>query len=180
MRSRYFISWSAAGACTVLAVLFALSQSARHEQAYAQLVVPPVYDTDTGTDKPEQPMHKTVCKASKIIGMDVRTESGDEAIGSINDLMIRHDGRVAYAAVSFGGFLGMGDKLFAVPLEALHFVKIGEGADANVFARIDVSEQTLRDRKGFDQDNWPDEADQSFLTGADQQVGQRPGGDLSR
>jgi hypothetical protein len=48
-------------------------------------------------------------------------------------------------------------------MDAIEFVKVGEGEDADVYARIDVSEQTLKERKGFDQDNWPKMADQSFL-----------------
>jgi hypothetical protein len=169
-----------------MALLLAIGSATRQDQAQAQLVVPPSHDTDTknrdadtDADDEARPMHKKACKASDLIGMEVRTAGGDEAVGSINDLLIRHDGRIEYAAVSFGGFLGMGDKLFAVPFEAIEFMKIGEGDAADTFARIDVNEQTLRDRKGFDQDNWPDEADRAFLTGS-RQVGQRPGSDLSR
>ena len=101
------------------------------------------------------------CKASEMIGMDVRGLNGDDKIGSINDLVIGHDGRVKYAAVSFGGFLGMGDKLFAVPFEAIDFVK----TDDDAYARIDVTEETLKQKQGFNQDKWPTEADRTFATG---------------
>ena len=104
--------------------------------------------------------HRT-CKASDVIGMDVRGVQGDDNIGSINDLVIGHDGRVKFAAVSFGGFLGMGDKLFAVPFEAIDWVK----TDDDAYARIDVTEETLKEKKGFNQDNWPEEADRSFTSG---------------
>jgi hypothetical protein len=43
------------------------------------------------------------CKSSEIVGLTVRT-SGDEEKGKIKDLVIGQDGRVEYAAVSFGGF----------------------------------------------------------------------------
>ena len=83
-----------------------------------------------------QPMHQgattgradhadTGTKASELIGMKVRGLSADESIGSIDDLVISQDGRVKYAAVSFGGFAGIGDKLFAVPFEAIAFDKDG-------------------------------------------------------
>lgn len=104
---------------------------------------------------------RKVCKASEVVGMNVRGLNGDDNIGSINDLVIGHDGRVSYAAVSFGGFLGMGDKLFAVPIEALEFVK----TNSDAYARIDVTEETLKSKHGFDQDNWPTEADRSFTNG---------------
>jgi sporulation protein YlmC with PRC-barrel domain len=101
--------------------------------------------------------HNT-CKASELIGMNVRGLNGEDNIGSISDLVIDHSGRVKYAAVSFGGFLGMGDKLFAVPFESIDFVK----TDDDAYARIDVTEETLKEKKGFNQDEWPTDADRSF------------------
>jgi PRC-barrel domain len=102
----------------------------------------------------------TEFKASELMGMNVRGKSGEDKIGSIKDLMIRSNGRIVYAAVGFGGFLGIGDKLFAVPINAINFVKDDDGS----YARIDVTEETLKQRKGFDKDNWPSQADRSFLT----------------
>ena len=44
-----------------------------------------------------------------------------ETLGKIEDLMLDVEtGRVAYAVLSFGGYMGMGDKLFAMPWQALH------------------------------------------------------------
>ena len=43
-----------------------------------------------------------------------------ENLGKIEDLMVdMSEGRVAYAVLSFGGFLNMGNKLFAVPFSSL-------------------------------------------------------------
>lgn len=104
-------------------------------------------------------------RASALIGMNVRGESGDDDIGEIKDIAIGQDGRVAYAAVSFGGFLGVGDKLFAVPFEAVEFVREDPDDlnDDDHFARIAVTEDQLRNRQGFNEENWPEEADESFL-----------------
>lgn len=115
--------------------------------------------------------HKHACKASDIIGLNVRAKTGDDNIGEIKDLMISHDGRVEYVAVSFGGFLGLGDKLFAVPLEAIEFEKAGAPDTDEGYARIDVTEQTLRNKKGFNEDNWPEMADSSFRTAKLQRPG---------
>jgi hypothetical protein len=101
-------------------------------------------------------------KASELVGMNVRGKSGDDEIGEISDLMIATDGTVEYAAVSFGGFLGLGDKLFAVPFEGMEFVR-ERGEAETVYARIDVTEDQLRNRAGFNQDRWPQVADESFL-----------------
>jgi hypothetical protein len=105
-------------------------------------------------------------KASVLTGLNVRGRSGDSNIGEIKDLMISNDGRVEYAAVSFGGFLGIGEKLFAVPLDAIELVKTGQDKG---YARIDVNEETLKNRQGFDKDHWPNTADKSFV----QEGGQR-------
>ncbi len=126
------------------------------------------YERETSVRSKDRIKHKDALKASEIIGMNVRAKSGNENIGSINDLMLHRDGKVNYVAVSFGDFLGIGDKLFAVPFEAIEFVR---GEDAS-FARIDVTEDTLKQREGFNQDNWPAMADKSFL-GAERQVERR-------
>ena len=115
---------------------------------------------DTNTNRTENVNDRQAIKASELSGLIVRT-TGDQEKGKIKDLMIGPEGRVEYAAVSFGGFLGMGDKLFAVPFEAIHVVRNNNKVE---FARIDVSEETIKDRKGFDQDHWPAQADQSFVT----------------
>jgi hypothetical protein len=107
-------------------------------------------------------------RTSELIGMNVRGKTGNDAIGEITDAMIGPDGRVIYVAVSFGGFLGLGEKLFAVPWEAVQFVREGEEKD-DVYARIDVTEQQLRQKRGFNSDRWPTQADESFF-----QEGSRP------
>jgi hypothetical protein len=53
-------------------------------------------------------------RASKLVGAPVVNDS-DQKIGTIDDLIVGRDDRVPYAIVSVGGFLGVGDKLVAVP-----------------------------------------------------------------
>jgi PRC-barrel domain len=101
------------------------------------------------------------CKASDLIGMKVRGLKGDEKIGSISDVVVGQDGHIKYVAVSFGGFLGLGDKMFAVPFEAIDFVKV----DNDAYARIDATEEALKQKEGFNKDKWPSEADRSFTSG---------------
>ena len=65
-----------------------------------------------------QTMRRTL-SATTLKDQDV-VNGANEDIGTIEDFMIDlESGRVNYAVLSFGGFLGMGDKLFAVPYEAL-------------------------------------------------------------
>jgi sporulation protein YlmC with PRC-barrel domain len=90
--------------------------------------------------------------ASTMIGNKVVNPEGEE-LGSIKDLMIDlDDGQVAYAVLSFGGFLGLGDKLFAIPWEAFSF----EAEDHT--AILDVDKEVLKNAPGFDKDHWPDNA----------------------
>ncbi len=97
-----------------------------------------------------------VLSASTIAGDTVRN-AADENLGEIKDLMIDlSSGRIAYAVLSFGGFLGIGDKLFAVPFKALTC-----DSDNKCF-RLEVSQEQLERAHGFDKNNWPDMADQTW------------------
>jgi hypothetical protein len=76
-------------------------------------------------------------------------------IGKIEDIAIDvMAGRVAYAVLSFGGILGMGDKLFAIPWKKLR-------RHAQEW-RLDVERRRLEQAPGFNKDNWPDLADPSW------------------
>ncbi len=97
-------------------------------------------------------------RASELIGLSVRTAK-DEDKGKIKDLMLSPNGQVEYAAVSFGGFLGMGDKLFAVPLDALQIEWKDNKPD---YARCEITEETIKQRQGFDNNRWPEQADRGF------------------
>lgn len=80
-----------------------------------------------------------------------------ENLGTIEHLMIDvENGRVAYAVLSFGGFLGMGDKLFAIPWSAL---TIDTGEKQFV---LDLDKQALERAPGFDKADWPDMADRAW------------------
>jgi hypothetical protein len=57
-------------------------------------------------------------RASKLIGAPVYNEQ-EERIGSIDDLIISPDRAVSFAVVSVGGFLGLGGRLVAIPVEQL-------------------------------------------------------------
>lgn len=87
--------------------------------------------------------------AATIKGDKVVNAAGDD-LGKIEELMIDlQDGRVAYAILSFGGFLGMGDKLFTIPWRTFS-LRLHEHAFT-----IDVHRDVLERAEGFDKDNWP-------------------------
>lgn len=106
--------------------------------------------------------------ATEIIGCRVENPAG-EHIGKIKDFAIDVDqGRIAYAVLSFGGFLGMGDKLFALPWSAL---KLGAHTQRLI---LDVDKDTLEAAPGFDKDHWPDMADPAWGSEIHRYYGQQP------
>jgi sporulation protein YlmC with PRC-barrel domain len=105
-----------------------------------------------------QRKYRRVLAASTLAG-DVVKNSAGEDLGKLDEIMIDiPTGRVAYAVLSFGGFLRMGNKLFAVPWDLL---TVDE--DQKYFV-LDVEKSHLENAPGFDKDNWPDMADRSFGT----------------
>lgn len=83
--------------------------------------------------------------------------SEGEDLGKIEELMIDLDaGRIAYAVLSFGGFLGLGDKLFAIPWSALAVDTVEKKLILN------VSKELLKQAPGFDKGNWPDMTDPAW------------------
>jgi sporulation protein YlmC with PRC-barrel domain len=103
--------------------------------------------------------HINAFRVDKIIGSGVINLEG-EPIGTIDDLVIDIDtGNLVYAAIKSGGFLGFGEKLFAVPWQSLTAVP-AEG----IFI-IDQSKAKLKKAASFDANNWPDVGDRRWRAG---------------
>jgi sporulation protein YlmC with PRC-barrel domain len=91
-----------------------------------------------------------------MIGTDVMNPNGDD-LGDIKEVVIDpSSGRVAYAVVAFGGFLSMGEKLFAVPYSAFEYDMV-----KNKYV-LDVTKERLEAAPGFDSDNWPSMAEEKW------------------
>ena len=75
---------------------------------------------------------RKVFPASTLIGEKVMNPHKED-LGRIEELMIDpYSGRIAYAVLSFGGFLGVGDKLFAIPWSALSLDAAGKRFILNI------------------------------------------------
>jgi len=97
-----------------------------------------------------------VLSASSLSSDDVYNPKG-EKLGSIKDLMLNTEsGKICYAVLSFGGFLSLGEKLFAVPWSALTV------DTENKRLIMDTDEDRLKTAPGFDADNWPNMADATW------------------
>jgi hypothetical protein len=107
--------------------------------------------------------------ASKVIGEAVVNRK-DESLGKIHELVIdAREGRLAYAVLSFGGFIGMGNKLFAVPWTAFEF------SNTENKLIFDVDKKKLEAAPGFDKDaKWPDFADRSWGDDIHRFYGRKP------
>ncbi|HET9031411.1 MAG TPA: PRC-barrel domain-containing protein [Dokdonella sp.] len=96
--------------------------------------------------------------ATTLIGDGINNPQG-ESLGDLKEIMLdTTTGTIAYAVVSYGGILGMGDKLFAVPWKAFSI------DHANHKLVLNVSKERLKDAPGFDKDNWPNFADSAFAS----------------
>ena len=115
-------------------------------------------------------MGQRVLSASTIIGGHVRNPKG-ESLGKVDDLMIDlGEGKIAYAVLSFGGFLGLGDKLFAIPWRALSL-----RPEEKEFV-LNVSRELLERAPGFDKNDWPDMTDPTWRAKVDRYYGVRTAG----
>lgn len=113
-------------------------------------------------------INSRVLSASTVNGNDVYDLQG-EKLGSIKEIMLDvENGIVSYAVMSFGGFLSIGEKLFAVPWSALTIDR------ENKCFVMDTNEERLQQAPGFDEDNWPNMADPAWEQTIHAHYGNRP------
>ena len=97
-----------------------------------------------------------IMAAATLTGNDVVNAAGED-LGEIEHIMLDVPrGRIAYAVLSFGGFLGMGEKLFAIPWNALKLDV------TNKCFILNASVEQLQNAPGFDKGQWPSMADQKW------------------
>jgi sporulation protein YlmC with PRC-barrel domain len=141
---------------TLLALAMAFSSSARADQPDSKKA-----GANVKVEK--------VFRASTIKGMGVYNLAGDR-VGTVDDLVIDVEkGQVVYAALSVGGFLGVGDKLFAIPWREFT-LEMGEDGK---FFRVDITKEKLKAAKGFDKDAWPNVADPQWREEIESQYKER-------
>ncbi|MGY6125794.1 PRC-barrel domain-containing protein [Paraburkholderia strydomiana] len=109
-----------------------------------------------------------VMAADTLDGNRVLSSDGED-IGKIKDIMLDvRSGRVAYAVLSSGGFLGIGDKLLAIPWRALTL-----DTEQKCFV-LDMTAERVKSAPGFDKDHWPSMADETWATSVHQYYGREP------
>ena len=114
-----------------------------------------------------------IMAADTLEGDKIVNRKGED-LGSVQDIMIDvRRGSLAYAVMSCGGFLGMGDKLFAIPWSALTL-----DADRHCFI-LDADKERFEKAPGFDKDHWPSMADPTWANSVHAYYGVRPYWDQS-
>lgn len=109
-----------------------------------------------------------VVKSTEVVGVGVKNPK-KESLGEIEEVMLdKRSGRAAYVVLSFGGFLGMGEKLFALPWNAISY---DQNEDCFI---LDRSKESLKNAPGFDKDHWPDMADTQWGKSINEYYGTRP------
>lgn len=95
-----------------------------------------------------RPVHSLT--AISVMGDEVRNKKGKK-MGKVKDIMLDiHLGHIEYYVIEFGGFLGIGEKLFAVPYAAL----VLNGKDKDFI--LDIEKSFLEAAPGFDTTHWPE------------------------
>jgi sporulation protein YlmC with PRC-barrel domain len=109
-----------------------------------------------------------VMAAATLAGDRVVTKDG-EHVGHIEGIMLDvPSGRIAYAVLSAGGFLGMGNTLHAIPWGALTL-----NVDEKLFL-VHISADEIRNAPGFNKDHWPSMADPQWATAIHRYFGREP------
>ena len=89
---------------------------------------------------------KAVLSANDLIGKRVYASTGED-IGEVNDLILTNDGTVRAAILGVGGFLGMGEKDVAVPLNSIKVTPDGEN---NVKLQVEATKESLEAAPAYD------------------------------
>jgi len=98
-------------------------------------------------------LSKDLVKTSNVIGVEVKNKQGED-LGKIEEIILdKLSGETRYVVLSFGGILGLGDKLFALPWKSLSYSREKEAFEVN------IPKERLKDAPGFNKDNWPDMAE---------------------
>lgn len=93
-----------------------------------------------------------VIRTSQLRGKDVENAQGED-LGNIEDVVLNRDGSVSYVVLNYGGTLGIGGKLFAVPWEQIQVTS----ADQPLI--VSVSKERLDQLDGFNEDDYPEQPD---------------------
>jgi sporulation protein YlmC with PRC-barrel domain len=150
----------------VLALLVALATPAAAADASRAAANPPS-SSASRSDAPYE------VRVSKLIGTDVHSPGGQK-LGDIKDVIVdTNSGRLHYAILSAGGVLGVGDKLFAIPISQLR-------PDGKRKLVLDIDKERLKSAPAFENSRWPDWNTDPYRAEVDRRYSVAPAGSEAR
>ena len=134
-----------------------------HKNVQRKDNVPPEATDKTKDEGGAAVAFDTAFRVSRIKELRVINDNNQQ-LGSIDDLVIDVPGaHLKYLALASGGALGIGNKLFAIPLNEFTL----KHATNDVFLVLHVNEDALKNAPGFDKDHWPNVADSNWTANID-------------
>ncbi len=124
--------------------------------------------TDIGTSSTVTDETASLIAATKVEGTKVYNRKGDN-LGSIYDVMIdKSSGHVAYAIMSFGGFLGIGEGYHPLPWKLLTY-DVNQGGYV-----VDLDKTKLEAAPSYSATDTPNWTDRTYTSGIDKYYGAPP------
>ena len=158
-------------ALLAIVAMLALASTASAQTATVK-TAPAATNAQTGAavGKLDDKTSGSTVRVSQLMGANIQNPKA-ESVGEVSDIVVdAATGKVRYAAVTYGGVLGIGNKLFAVPWEAFQCVQ--DPDDANEYHLVlDVTQAKLDGAEGFDEDHWPNLGDPAIGTELDRRYG---------
>jgi sporulation protein YlmC with PRC-barrel domain len=137
---------------------FALTSMAVAQQAPSSATTPTTQQKRMETPSQQSQMDTNILRVSEVIGTTVENTQGDN-LGDIHDVVVDpSDSSIAYAVLAAGGFLGLGEKYFAIPWRAFQMVTDDDDKTEVERMILDADKDRMQNAPGFDKDNWPDMA----------------------
>ncbi len=104
-------------------------------------------------------------RAQALLGSRVKNAAGED-LGKVEELVVDTTRQVAhYAVLSFGGVLGLGDKLYAYPVRTLR------PTSAAGELTLDMARERLQQAPGFSPERWPEWGTSAYLRNVDRYFG---------
>jgi len=152
--------------CSTLDTGFAKDTGSTHKEAAMAGY------SSTRSDTVAQNETSGLIAASKVEGTDVYNRRG-ESLGSIYDVMIeKRSGKVAYAVMSFGGFLGMGERYHPLPWAVLDYDERQGGYV------VELDKERLQKAPSYGVNETPDWSNRDYGRRIDEYYGVPPGGGI--
>jgi len=110
-------------------------------------------------------MSETMSKA-RLIGSSVQNTQGND-LGTISDVSLDNEGNIRFAVLKYGGFMGIGEKLIPIPVNAISFKD-------EKLAVVNISEEKLKTAPSISKEKGVDISNRAWVEETSRFYGVRP------